>query len=135
MKKQLGILLLALAVAIGFSGAAAAQNYGYAAQTATGNQYTGYANSGMTYSGMNPLTYLIGSYVVKLVYLIHMVLMGGYMPGGIMGNMPMSGTGTGGTVTGNEGTATGTEGTATGTEGTATGTESGATEGAATGTE
>ena len=133
MKKQLGILLLALAVAIGFSGAAAAQNYGYAAQTATGNQYTGYANSGMTYSGMNPLTYLIGSYVVRLVYLIHMVLMGGYMPGGMMGNMPMSGTG--GTVTGNEGTATGTEGTATGTEGTATGTESGATEGAATGTE
>ena len=135
MKKQLGILLLALAVAVGFSGATAAQNYGYAAQTATGNQYTGYANSGMTYSGMNPLTYLIGSYVVKLVYLIHMVLMGGYMPGGMMGNMPMPGT-----TTGTEGTATGTEsgatgGTATGTEGTATGTESGATGGAATGTE
>lgn len=125
MKKQLGILLLALAVAIGFSGAAAAQNYGYAAQTATGNQYTGYANHGMTYSGMNPLTYIIGSYVMRLVYLIHMVLMGGYMPGGMMGNMPISGTttGTGGTATGTEGTTTGAEGTATGTEGTATGTE------------
>lgn len=125
MKKQLGILLLALAVAIGFSGAAAAQNYGYAAQTATGNQYTGYANQGMTYSGMNPLTYIIGSYVVRLVYLIHMVLMGGYMPGGMMGNMPIPGTttGTGGTTTGTEGTTTGAEGTTTGTEGTATGTE------------
>jgi len=130
VKKQLGILLLALVVAIGFSGAAAAQNYGYAAQTSGENQLTGYANSGMTYSGMNPLTYLIGSYVVRLVYLIHMVLMGGYMSGGMMGNMPMPGTatGTGGTVTGNEGTATGTEsgateGTATGTEGTVTGTE------------
>ena len=125
MKKQLGILLLALAVAVGFSGAAAAQNYGYTAQTATGNQYMGYANSGMTYSGMNPLTYLIGSYVVRLIYLIHMALMGGNMLGGMMGNMPMPGTstGTGGTATGTEGTATGTEGTATGTEGTATGTE------------
>lgn len=118
MKKQLGILLLALAVAVGFSGAVAAQNYGYAAQTATGNQYTGYANPGMTYSGMNPLTYLIGSYVVRLMYLVHMVLMGGYMPGGMMGNMPMPGTatGTGGTMTGTEGTATGTEDTVTGTE-------------------
>lgn len=123
MKKQLGILLLALVVAIGFSGAAAAQNYGYAAQTSGENQLTGYANSGMTYSGMNPLTYLIGSYVVRLVYLIHMVLMGGNMSGGMMGNMPMPGTatGAGGTVTGNEGTATGTESGAT--EGTATGTE------------
>ena len=111
MKKQLGILLLALAVAIVFSGAAAAQNYGYAAQTTTGNQYTSYANQGMTYSGMNHLTYLIGSYVVRLIYLVHMVLMGGYMPGGMRGNMPMPGTttGTGGTVTGTEGTATGTE--------------------------
>ena len=111
MKKQLGILLLALAVAIVFSGAAAAQNYGHAAQTTTGNQYMGYANQGMTYSGMNPLTYLIGSYVVRLIYLVHMVLMGGYMPGGMRGNMPMPGTttGTGGTVTGTEGTATGTE--------------------------
>lgn len=123
MNKQLGILLLALAVAIGFSGAAAAQNYGNTAQTATGNQYTGYASSGMTYSGMDPLTYLIGSYLVRLVYLLHMVLMGGYMPGGMMGNMP----GMPGTMTGNEGTATGNEGTATGNEGTATGTEGNAT--------
>ena len=106
MKKELGILLLALAVAIGFSGAVAAQNYGYAAQTATGNQYTSYANSGMTYSGMDPLTYLIGSYVIRLAYLIHMALMGG-MPGGMM---PMSGT-----MAGNMGTATGTESSATGT--------------------
>ncbi len=125
MKKQFGILLLALAVAVGFSGAAAAQNYGYTAQTATGNQYMGYANSGMTYSGMNPLTYLIGSYVVRLVYLIHMALMGGYMPGGMMGNMPMPGTATGtvGTATGTESGATEGTTTATGTEGTAAGTE------------
>jgi len=123
VKRQLGILLLALAVAIGFSGAAAAQNMGYAAQTTSGNQYAGYASSGMTYSGMNPLTYLIGSYVVRLVYLLHMVLMGGYMPGGMMGTMPMPGTATGTEGTATEGTATGTEETATGTEGTATGTE------------
>ena len=125
MKKQLGILLFALVVAVGFSGAAVAQNYGYTAQTATGNQYMGYANSGMTYSGMNPLTYLIGSYVVRLVYLIHMALMGGYMPGGMMGNMPMPGTatGTGGIATGTESGATEGTTTATGTEGTAVGTE------------
>ncbi len=122
MKKQLGVLLLALAVAIGFSGAAAAQNMGYAAQTTSGSQYTGYASSGMAYSGMNPLTYLIGSYVVRLVYLIHMVLMGGYMPGGMMGTMPMPGT-----ATGTEGTATGAEGTETGTEGATEDTTAGAT--------
>ena len=122
VNKQLVAILLALAVGIGFSGAAAAQNVGYAAQTTSGNQY---ASSGMTYSGMNPIYCMIGSYLVKFLYLIHMVLMGGYMPGGMMGTMPMPGTATGteGTATGTEGTATGAEGTATGTEGTATGTE------------
>ena len=111
MNKQLVAILLALAVGIGFSGAAAAQNMGYAAQTTSSNQYAGYASSAMTYSGMNPIYCLIGSYLVKFLYLIHMVLMGGYMPGGMMGTMPMPGT-----ATGTEGTATGTEGTATGTE-------------------
>ncbi|MGB9980238.1 hypothetical protein [Methanobacterium sp.] len=109
MKKQLGILLLALAVAVGFSGASVAQNYGYASQTAGETQFAGYASSGTAYSGMNPLTYLIGSYFLKLLTLAHMVLMGGYMHGGMMGNMfgmPGTTTGTVGGIV--PGTATGT---------------------------
>ena len=85
MKKQLGILLLALAVAVGFSGAASAQNYGYAAQQVN-NPHANYAHSGMTYgTGTNPMMYMMCMYMMKLMYMMRMMM--GYFPMGMM-NMP-----------------------------------------------
>ncbi len=119
MNKQLVAILLALAVGIGFSGAATAQNYGYSAQNAGGEQYTGYANQGMAMGMYNPLG-LVSLYLIKALYILQLLMTG--MPGGMM---PMPGT----TPTAPEGTETGgTQGAETGAT---AGTETGATQGTA----
>jgi len=79
VRKQLGLLLLVFAVAIGFSGAVAAQNSYNMTQTPSGNQ-------GMYYNSM--MNYMMSNMYMCMVNMMHwMQMMVGYMPGN-MWKMP-----------------------------------------------